>query len=236
MKHIFLFLTILSIGFMATAQSLELTGSASVDTAYFKLNDGSKDAYGYVKNISNASVTVNAIRIENNLASGHESNFCLGIFCYDTDVDQSQVPITLAPGQTDTTYKITLTHYGIPGESSVTMVLKNAADANDSILHKVYFMEDPTSGVEDDLATLGYSLDLAGSNPVSTSAQLRVALPAGATANLVLTDLAGRSLTNQQVSTSGLVELPVSGLASGIYMARLEVNGQALDAIKLVKE
>ncbi|MEZ4684838.1 MAG: T9SS type A sorting domain-containing protein [Bacteroidia bacterium] len=236
MKHIFLFLAVISMGLLASAQSLELTGASQIDTVYFNTNDGFKDAHGYIKNTSTSSITIDAVRVKNVLASGHESNFCWGIFCYDVTTDASQNPVTLGPGQVDSTYKVTLTHYGIPGTSEVTMVFKNQLNAGIRLPTPLSSWKIRLRLWKMTSQALATALPSLSSNPVSTTAQLRATVPAGATANLVLTDLNGRSLKSQQLGTSGMVELPVAGLASGIYMARLEVNGQALAAIKLVKE
>jgi hypothetical protein len=236
MKHIFLFIAAISMGLVSSAQSFELLGANPVDTIYYRTDGFTVDAVGYVKNPGSTPISLDLNRENNNLATGHETNFCWGAFCYDPPVNFSQIPVTLDPGAIDSTYKVTLAHYGNGGQTNVTMTFVNTANSSDTIRHRIVYLEDPTSSVDNNLAALGYSLGLAGANPVESMAKLRVALPAGATANVVLTDLTGRTLRNQEVSTSGQLALSLSGLSSGIYMARLEVNGQAMAAIKLVKQ
>lgn len=236
MKHILLLIAAISIGFSASAQSFELLGANPVDTIYYRTDGFTVDAVGYIKNTGNTDVTIDLNREDNDLAEGHETNFCWGAFCYDPPVNFSQLPVTLSPGAIDSTYKLTLTHYGNGGQTNTTMLFVNANDNTDTISHRIVFMEDPASSVDNDLVTLGYSLGLSGANPVASFAKLRVALPAGANADVVLTDLTGRTIRSQKVSTSGQIEFSLSGLSAGIYMARLEVNGQSMAAIKLVKQ
>lgn len=235
MKHLSLFLVVIAMCFSASAQSFELLNTQLTDTFYYKLDGFSMDGYAYIKNNSQDTIYLDATRVVNDTASGHTTNFCFGITCYDPDVNFSVIPLAIPPGVTDTTYKLTLNHLGTPGETYVEMRISDPA-TNDAVLHKLYFLEDPTSSVENSLADLGYSFSLAGANPVSEIAKFNVEMPAGAVANVVVTDLSGRSLTQQTVSQTGTVELSLAGMATGIYMARLEVNGQALTAIKLVKE
>jgi hypothetical protein len=234
MKHILLFFAAISIGFAGSAQSFELLGTSLVDTVYFKLDGFSMDGVGYLKNTTADTITMDCFRNVNNTATGHTTNFCFGPICYDPDANFSTFPLQIAPGATDSSYKVTLSHLGNVGETIVEMLLNNSNNS-DQIRHTIHFLPDPTSSISRDLAGLGYSLSLAGANPVTTTARMQVEIPTGKQAKLVLTDLTGRTLHSQQVRSTGNVEIPVYNLSAGVYMTRLEVNDQATASIKLVK-
>ena len=233
MKKFILLLSILSFGFGLSAQSFELVNTP--DTVYYNPAIF-HDIKGYVKNVGNFGADVSLSRVQNDTASGHETNFCWGIFCYDAVEDNSQVPATIGSGATDTTFKLTLTPNGFGGTTVVTMRFVNDENANDTLRRTFVFMEDPTASRENELENLGYTMELAGANPVGNSVSLNVNIPTGATAKAIISDLNGRTLTSKSVSQNGVISLPMDQLSAGIYMARLEANGSALRAIRIVKQ
>lgn len=235
MKNLILLLSLIACSSMMFAQAIELVSVP--DTVYYNPNnpDGYFDVKGKVKNPSSNMVTVKLARVDNQLASGHETNFCWGEQCYPAEVDVAPFDVSIGSGVTDTTFKLTLTHFGIGGSTSATMRFVNAADANDTIRHTIVFMEDPTASIGNELEGFGYTMELAG-NPVTDFANLNITLPTRATASVSLLDLNGRVLTTQTVNFSGSTQINMADLPAGIYMARLETEGRSLKAIRVMKQ
>ncbi|MFK7972643.1 MAG: T9SS type A sorting domain-containing protein [Bacteroidia bacterium] len=239
MKKLLLLLITLCFTIFVSAQNFNFTNGADdnvADTTYYNPSSGTVDVVGFVKNLTSSSISLDLIREDNKVAFGQSSNFCWGAFCYDEDTDRSQIPTAIGAGTTDTTFKLTLYPNSIGGTATIRMVFRNASDANDTLEHVFTFISDPTLSTEEELATLGYSLSIAGANPVSNIASFAVRTPVGATANLVISDLAGRTIATQPVEQNGKINVSVAHLQAGIYMARLEADGRSLNAIRIVKQ
>jgi len=239
MKKLLLLFVTLCFTFFLSAQTFNFTNGADdsvADTTYYNPSSGTVDVVGFVKNLSNATISLDLVREENRVAFGQTTNFCWGAFCYDEDVDRSQIPTSITAGDTDTTFKLTLYPNSTGGTGTVRMVFRNPSDVNDTLEHIFTFISDPTLGAEEELADLGYSLSIAGANPVSDIASFDVITPAGATADLIITDITGRTIATQPVTQNGKVNISVAHLQAGIYMARLEADGRSLNAIRIVKQ
>lgn len=80
-------------------------------------------------------------------------------------------------------------------------------------------------------ATLGQNTP----NPVNKSASIQYSLPSGNnTAQLLVTDDSGRTVKAVKLSSSGIVNLDVSVLSSGIYNYSLVIDGKIVETKKMV--
>lgn len=82
------------------------------------------------------------------------------------------------------------------------------------------------------------SMDLA-TNPVNTSASLNISIPSTGTLNLNLYDISGReihSISEILPGGSSIMDIDVSDLSPGMYLMKLEFNGESLTSRMIVTE
>jgi hypothetical protein len=71
-------------------------------------------------------------------------------------------------------------------------------------------------------------------NPVKGTASIQYAIPEGSNrAQLLITDVLGRSIRQITLSTSGVINLDVSFLASGVYNYSLVVDNKTIATKKM---
>lgn len=91
----------------------------------------------------------------------------------------------------------------------------------------------PSTAIEDDVAPTRFLLDQAYPNPLQTTATVRYALPEAADVRLAVYDLAGREVAvlAEGVRAAGVHDaaFDARGLASGLYLYRLEVDGRVVE-------
>jgi hypothetical protein len=195
-------------------------------------------AHVTVENISNASATYLAERIELDMTPGHSSYFCWSIDCYPTNVSLSTSNIQLAPGQKDSTFIGYLTPYdaiGHEGTSVVKYVFFNENDASDSISAVfVYVAIDNTTAI--DTRMLSDEEFFAYPNPAKD--QLNIAygnLSKFSTGRVVVRDLLGSTVKVQDITMNqNLLKINVSDLNKGVYFYAIELDGVNLHTKKFV--
>lgn len=236
MKHLItLFLAGLCLLSISQAQSLEFTYLA--DTVYYNPNSGtSVDAEGYLKNTSSAAATFELERLESRVGFGQFTNFCWGDFCYDPDVDKSQLPVTIEPDSINKTFKVTLTISGVSSPGYAIMKFTNTNDPNDTIRTRVEFLPDATLGMGNELSALGYNLDIQGSNRVQDMLTVQAVLPTASPATLEVMDMQGRVLQQQTLSQSTKINLGVSYMQAGTYFVRLRTEAGTLVGPRFIKQ
>jgi hypothetical protein len=206
-----------TLAFLApTLDTIQVEASTFEETLYFNLI-----------NLTSDTLNLQATRIGNNLQPGQGSYFCWDL-CYDSLGDQSQSPISLAPGDTTSFGQyLVFKPNGLGGFSSVTMVF---ADVNGFAISRTfeYEVETVTSVISFDPAQ-GY-LSNPYPNPTQGQATLQYRLPLGVgQAELQVIDLLGREVAQVPLTQPrGTAHIDLSQTQRGIYFLRLVTAEKAL--------
>lgn len=218
------------------AQNLEFVyaqDTVKYDPSVFQI-----DAKAHLKNIGDSTITLFAERIQNDTASGHETNFCWSTTCFGSDFNNSallNVSVTMRKDDIDSTYKVTLTPRNNTGTTTVTMRLFNGNNANNYIDHTIVFEEDPTASISSEDLARGFDLSNPYPNPAEDMAWIDYTLPANVTsASLRISDMQGRVIGVQQINTfEERAQIQTSELATGVYFVNLMAEDRVIAVSKL---
>lgn len=213
------------------AQSLQLIGVPTAPVS----GDGSRslEAHIWVKNISSDTAIVKVRRVFNQLKPEHELLLCFGPSCYPEETEITPNSVTIAPGDTNKTFKALLDAAGTPGSASATYYFIKMNGIQDSVSATVSF--NVVTGLEDLISKGKVSVSVSP-NPVVNNGILSYALPnASSTAQVNFYDMLG-GLQRQQFikGQQGSVSLDLSNLKSGVYFYSLVIDGRPYITKRLI--
>ena len=189
-------------------------------------------SHAEITNSSLISLDVLCERYLENLIPGHYSYFCW-IVCYDTSVDISPSPITLAPGASANTFEGWVTPSNLIGYDEVTYRYYDM-NGNSDTLYLTFNYTFGATGIKD-MTVSKYAMQITGANPASGSTLISYVTPEYKDAKIVVSNLLGSKVTEIRLnSKANTVTLPVSTLKAGIYICSLQVNGNIKASRKLV--
>lgn len=204
------------------------------DTAYFWVNLGSAHAYNFNQyNISTNPVTYKVRKVNMQLMSGAQSNFCL-YHNNDAGDPQSQCYIptvtlsgtfTTDPGEYNTLLADFNAGTTTPGVSIVRYTFFDMSNANDSVILTLVYNVTPVGIAESFGTTLGEPYP----NPATSHVSVAYQFSNENGGNATVTDLSGNIIYVQALSSKeGMLQLETSSWAKGVYMISLtDENGMA---------
>jgi hypothetical protein len=183
-----------------------------------------------LKNNGSTPVDVKVARIQNNLASGHVSNFCWDV-CYGPGASVSQGALTIQPGDIDSiSFMGDLDPNSSDGTSTVRYKFYNQQDPDDSIAISFTYAVGVLS-IKDASAKLALT---AYPNPADNEVKLSYNSGSLRNASVAIYNALGAEVSNIQLETNqGFVVLPVSHLSPDLYYYSLISNGKVLSTKKL---
>ncbi len=186
-----------------------------------------------VKIVNTGSSTIDLkVSMDNlNANPNHVTYFCWGIICYPPTITVSTDPVSMAPGDTATSFIGYLNPAGYAGVSEVTYNFFNVADESDSV--SVTFVYDITTGI----AEVSNKVDVSQAypNPANNLTKISYDLKSGQNGKLIFYNLLGSVVKEVELSDSnGTLILSTNGFESGIYYYSILSNGKSSPARKLI--
>jgi hypothetical protein len=209
-----------------SAQTLEFT---SVDTlVYGANNEEDIMAYATVKNISDEIVAVRVRKEEVSIVEGSINYFCWDL-CFEPPVFSSGL-MTLEPEETNSAFIAYLQPHGNNGMSTMRYCFTNNVNTDEHCID-ITFNVTPVS--VEKVNPYKSFLSNVYPNPAVNSVNINYNLPAGAKeGTIVVYNAIGIRVKEISLNkTSGVANIDVADLQSGIYNAALVINGK-LDAAK----
>lgn len=187
----------------------------------------------YVINMSSATKTIKAKRIETNVPSGSTNYFCWHL-CYSPIVSNSPQGLAIAPADTNRNFHGYYNGGGMNGESIVTYVFYDQNNTNDSSYVRVHFYASPT-GIQE-AVTGENKLTAAYPNPASSIASLNYSLKSNVqSAKIVMYDMIGAMVKEITLDDKqGTVKLNVGDIPTGIYFYSLVADNKVINTRKLI--
>lgn len=182
-------------------------------------------------NTGSSSMDIKVSMDNLNADPNHITYFCWGIICYPPTVTVSTDPVSMAPGDTATSFIGYLNPAGYAGVSQVTYNFFDVADESDSV--SVTFLYDITTGIDE----LSNKIDISQAypNPANNITKISYDLKSAQNGKLVFYNLLGSVVKeiNLTDSKSTLI-LSTNGFESGIYYYSILSNGKSSPARKLI--
>lgn len=210
--------------FLATAQaqSFQLANvspdvpSAAYNTSY--------DFKAEIVNTSGATLRVIANRTNNALATNHSSFYCWGLACYDPSTDASPDTLSIAPGDTNRSFKLTIDPALSAGYDSVTVRFMNASSPFSDYIDHTFRINFDKATARPEAYALGNALQLPYPNPSQGEAVVfPYNLPQTVSAGeLRIVNLLGQPVMQQAFQgAQGTLRAETLSLAPGVYTAWL---------------
>ncbi|HNS11941.1 MAG TPA: T9SS type A sorting domain-containing protein [Bacteroidia bacterium] len=224
-------LTILSLGF-----GLTLSAQSSMtkhDASGIVYGNDTTLQHANVKIVNTGSSTIDIkVSMDNFSANpNHVSYFCWGIICYPPTTFVSTDPVTLSPGDTNTSFIGYLHPSGVAAVSQVTYNFFNIADESDSV--SATFIYDFTTGV-DELKNK-VNISDAYPNPANNLTRISYDLSTSGNSRLVFYNLLGSIVYETPLTDNkGTLIVNTSGMKSGIYYYSIVTAGKNISSKKLV--
>ena len=166
-----------------------------------------------------------------NANPNHVTYFCWGIICYPPSITVSTDAVSMAPGDTATSFIGYLNPAGYAGQSRVTYNFFDVANESDSV--SVTFVYDITTGIEE--VSNKIDVSQAYPNPANNLTKISYDLKSGQQGKLVFYNLLGSVVKEVNLTDSnGTLILSTNGFASGIYYYSIIANGKTSPARKLI--
>jgi hypothetical protein len=224
------------------SQSLQLSNSKGIIPNNSEIIQvGSPDSvelvtYISVKNISANPVNVLCRKTEYKMLDSTEITMCWAGGCYPAKVFVSPNDQLIGAGETNKDFlghytQIAFKHFK-SGESVVRWTFFNKNNPGDSASILFKYTTYPL-GVSELLA--GVEMSNIYPNPASGHAQFNIALPDGLKGSVVIRDMVGKTVYNQQIeANSSKVVLNTSFLTDGIYFCSVVVDEKMVQTRKLI--
>lgn len=231
MKKIYTSVIILLFVFTGSlkAQSLQAQNA----TLYLQ-GDGTSILQGFVDiyNVSATDLDVLVERVNNDLAPGHESNFCWGQFCFGSSTSLSPFSEPIAAGDYNPTFRGDLDPHGLMGLSRVTYCFFDQNNQADSICME--FVYDVALGINEN-ATYNY-LSSPYPNPADAFTKISYGLATPSQdVKVVLHNMLGAKIKefNTHAQQKSFI-LNTSSLKQGVYFYSLVADNKIISTSKLV--
>jgi hypothetical protein len=250
MKQLFMFfMSVCLVGALNVAQaqiSLEILDAP--DTVHVSLDTLSTidvQAYWDVTNVGEESLDVLVTRSFMEMADpfnfpyvedgpGSYERFCWGPLCYPfgtvASADQGSALVTLAPADTNDTFKADFYPNGVSGVTTIKYCYQTPGNASNAVCHEVTFVVDATSDVTELSSSVACSLMPNPATDVVTLSMDRALDGVVEFRNLVgqvaMRERIQPGVTQQAVSLDGLTE--------GIWLVSVAAEGRVLATQRLV--
>jgi len=209
---------------------------------------------GYIKNVSNDSLHINMIRLQNNMPSGSWfSSLCMGSFCAAPSTDTVSTlgippiipPYPIPPGDS------ILMDVAISQTDSIvataTIYIKFATLDESQIEYQWFEVSSITSSVNNSENTPVNKFKLLNNypNPFNNQTIISAQIDKASDVSLQIFDILGREVfsTNREISSAGKVTFKWNGLnkhgeelSSGIYFYRVTANSNGIDNQSQIKK
>ena len=185
-----------------------------------------------LKNNGNQALDIRVRRDNVQMPAGYNNTICIDGFCYPATSEESQFPLLLNVGATDSSFYGTFNNPdGSTGDLCVTYTIFNNNDANQFVTVRAYYGACLTASTQenaDDLPMLN-----AFPNPANGQVTIKHNLKSGGI--LLITDITGKTIKNQPISAeSNQTTVDISDLRPGIYVYSLESGAKRILSKKLV--
>jgi hypothetical protein len=188
---------------------------------------------GIVKNISGSSKSVYVTRTYIAQPSGMTASFCWGSLCYPSFVDTSTEVVTLAAGDSSTTFRADAHPNFNTGVLLAKYVVYDINNPSDFSYVVVKFLVG-TSGVEE-ADPSSFTLSNVYPNPAKDLINFNYEIKSGMNATIRIFDLSGKKVKEFNLNASdNSVKADISSLISGVYFYTLSLNGKAVLTKRLV--
>lgn len=185
---------------------------------------------GGIENVSSVEVEVKVVAEEIDIVPGALHYFCWAQ-CYEPGVLLSPTSLTLAPGERVNTFYGDYVPEGQPGISTVKYCFFNVANEADSVCGIIRFNASPLS-VSGPLTNNRPNIGKAFPNPASDQVTVDYFKGTGSGRIEIYSMLGSKMLSVELREEKGRVRIPVDRLPAGMYLFRLNVNGEYLQTRK----
>jgi hypothetical protein len=250
MKQLFMFcMSVCLVGTLNVAQaqiSLEILDAP--DTVHVSLDTLSTidvQAYWDVTNVGEESLDVLVTRSFMEMADpfnfpyvedgpGSYERFCWGPLCYPfgtvASADQGSALVTLAPADTNDTFKADFYPNGVAGVTTIKYCYQTPGNASNAVCHEVTFVVDATSDVTDLSSSVACSL-----MPNPATDLVTLSMDRALDGVVEFRNLVGQVAMRERIQP-GVTQQVVSldGLTEGIWLVSVASEGRVLATQRLV--
>ena len=188
-----------------------------------------------VENTGSQNLAVLARRETMSMASGHMNSFCWESKCYSpfTDIAGDSETIIMMPGDIETTFKGILTPSGNAGQTVVKYCFFDTLGLSDSTCMIVTY--DASWSIDQNVTTKG-KVGQAFPNPANDEVSFGFDLFTGVQqAEFTIYNASGQMMgSTSRTERNGIQSFDVSGLANGLYFARIRIDGEDVGQRKFV--
>lgn len=231
MKYLYILLTFFLFSTCSYGQSLEFT---HLETYMWGDANAFMTGRAFIKNSSSDTVGVKVRRNQVDIVSGTNNYFCWDV-CYPPSTSISPNALSIAPNDTVENFYADYESNGNTGLSKIQYCFYNESDINDSICVFMYFYSSPT-GVETLMYSDANTVSSAYPNPAAGTTKINYTLRNDiSAAKIDLHNMLGAKVKSIDLKEKfAAVEIPLSGLESGVYFYSLIVDEKAVATKKLV--
>jgi len=242
MKRLLLILTVIFLYTYTFSQTFLILNALKQDvsnTSYVITGNADNviKAQVYVVNSTVLDAPFKVKKIEDNVLSGTVNTFCFNDQCYPPNVMQTPSSIMLPAGDTTQASKFyaEYTPGGIAGSSTITYVVFNANNPDDSTYVTITYQAEPASVPKIDFTRVEFSNPYP--NPANTQTKINYNIPVQyVRAVLVLRNLIGTNVKDIELpNPQGKLIIDLSELNEGIYFYSLIIDGHVVLTRKLIK-
>ncbi|MCF6352251.1 MAG: T9SS type A sorting domain-containing protein [Cyclobacteriaceae bacterium] len=189
-----------------------------------------------VQNISNHTIMLGIEKIEENIRSSQLSAFCINNDCSKKNIVSSNAIIKLLPGQIFEGFSTTLETGLVPGNSSVTFLIYNLSNTNESIEAEInYFIKEKA---KEGLLYASDVVELSDvfPNPATEKAIFNYNyLDPEKEAKLVIHSVLGSIISEYKLSPyETRLSIPVISYNPGVYFYTLYIENEGVATKKMV--
>jgi len=182
-------------------------------------------------NTGASPLSVNVMRDDVNLASGHSAYFCWGVTCYPPTTYVSPTSATIAAGDTNVSFVGYLDPQGHSGVSVIAYSFYDQNNAADSV--NVTYTYDITTGINE--LSSKATVSSAYPNPADGLTSISYYLPSVKDARLVFYNMLGSAVKEIKLTEKqSTLIITTSDLKSGVYFYSLIADGKSVSSKKLV--
>lgn len=226
-KHVLLSFCLFA-SLFTSAQFIELSGETNIVLGTSTNTSEVMSAHWDVINISGVGRDIRCSREILTNVTGAEHQFCWGEICgpWGTDGELSTEIVTLADGDTSSSFYCKYRHLGNPGQSTVRFCWYDSNDGSYQLCYDVNFCVDQACiiTVEETKTAALWSI---APNPMTALSALRFSFPTHpADAHFIIYDQFGRLMENKLLTAKeGFIMLDSERFENGVYFCQLVESG-----------
>lgn len=232
MKRIFTLL-ILVISFGINAQSLSLV--AMDDTVWVNPNWTANDVSGkvYFQNTTTSDMYVHVKQAGPKCNLTDIRQICVGELCYPPSVIVTPDSFLVKAGSIDSSFSghILTPGDGIENDCYLEYTFFDASNYSDSLRVRMWFVAENSVSVDENSTKISGVFP----NPANNFVTVNYTNSGADEASFVIINMVGQVVKSTPLeSINASQRIDISGLKSGVYFYSLQVNGQILEAKRLV--